>query len=135
MRYPIKISDNFLLAPILATFGVTRGGSFVDLADGKLEVKMGIWFHETLAVADIAAVAPSEWPWWGGLGVKLYHHGVGLVGATENVVNVRFKTPQRVTAVVPVSCEQLWISIDDRDAFLKALAEAAHVTVGDPVPF
>jgi hypothetical protein len=135
MRYSIKITENFLLAPVMHTFGVSAASSFVDLSDGNLEVKMGIWFHETLPVSQVSVLGPSDWPWWGGLGVKLHHHGVGVVGSTENVVNVKFKTAQRVTAVVPVSCEQLWLSIVERDAFLAALAQAAGVSVTDHLPF
>jgi hypothetical protein len=135
MRYPIKITENFLMAPVLHTFGVTQDSSFVRLEGGELEVKMGIWFHETLPIAQVSALGPSEWPWWGGLGVKLHHHGVGVVGASENVVNVKFKTPQKVKAVVPVNCEQLWISIVDRDGFLAALSEATKVPVTPHLPF
>ena len=86
-------------------------------------------------IAAVSALGPSDWPWWGGLGVKLHHHGVGVVGSTDGVVNVKFKTPQKVRAVVSVNCEQLWISIAERDAFLTALSEATKVPISDHLPF
>jgi hypothetical protein len=54
---------------------------------------------------------------------ELHHHGIGIVGSTENVVNVKFKTPQKARAVVNVDCAQLWISLVDRDGFLLAMGE------------
>ncbi len=135
MRYEIKITENFLMEPIMAVFGVSQATSFVELGETTLEVKMGIWFHETIPIAAVSALGPSEWPWWAGLGVKLHHHGVGLVGSQENVVNVKFREPQKVTAVVPVSCEQLWISMADRDGFLRKLGEIAKVEVSGHLPF
>jgi len=135
MRYELKITENFLMEPIMAVFGVTQATSFVDLGATTFEVKMGIWFHETFPLAAISALGPSDWPWWGGLGVKLHHHGVGLVGSSENVINVKFREPQKVTAVVPVDCEQVWISMADRDGFLRALSEATKVAVSDHLPF
>jgi hypothetical protein len=50
---------------------------------------MGRWFHERIPLDQIAAVAPSNWPWWGGLGVKLHHHGIGVVGSTDGIVNLK----------------------------------------------
>lgn len=135
MRFPIKISDNFLMEAVLKTFGAGPDQSFVDVGAETFEVKMGIWFHESFPISAVAAIGPSEWPWWGGLGVKLHHHGVGVVGSTENVVNVQFKTPQKVTAVVRVECAQLWMSLVDRDGFLKAMSELAKLPISDHLPF
>ncbi len=135
MRFPIKITDNLLLEPVLHTFGVNPETSFVAIEDGALEVSMGRWFHERIALDQISALAPSDWPWWGGLGVKLAHHGVGVVGSTENVVNIKFKSAQKVHALVVVDAEQLWVSVEDLSGFLAALAEATKLSVGEPVKF
>ncbi|MEP7127197.1 MAG: hypothetical protein ABJE95_40055 [Byssovorax sp.] len=135
MRFALKITDNFLLEPVLHTFGVRPETSYLEIADGKLEVRMGIWFHESFALDNIARVAPSDWPWWGGLGVKLHHHGVGVVGSTEGVVNVQLKQAQDANVVVTVKASQLWLSLEDRDGFLRALGEACHVPVSEHTPF
>jgi hypothetical protein len=135
MRFPIKITENFLLEPMLRTFGTTRETSYLAIEGGALEVSMGRWFHERIALDQIASLAPSDWPWWGGLGVKVGHHGVGVVGSSENIVNIKLKTTQKVHVVVVVEVEQLWVSVEDRDGFLAALAEATKLPVSPHTPF
>jgi hypothetical protein len=135
MRFALKITDNFLLEPVLHTFGVTRENSFVAIHIDEVEVAMGRWFHERIAFDQIAAIAPSEWPWWGGLGVKLHHHGIGVVGSTEGVVNLGFKAPQALRAVFSFEAEQLWVSLEDRDGFLAALSAATGLPVGEHAKF
>ena len=135
MRFAMKITDNFLLEPVLHTFGVRPETSYFEIEGGKLEVRMGIWFHESFALDNVARIAPSDWPWWGGLGVKLHHHGVGVVGSTEGVVNVQLEVEQDVCAVVKVKCSQLWLSVEDQEGFLRVLAEATGVPVSNHTPF
>lgn len=129
MRFPLKITHNFLLEPVLHTFGVNPETSYIELGDTTLEVSMGKWFHETIPLASVSALAPSEWPWYGGLGVKLAHHGVGVVGSTEEVVNVKFKQPVKMHVIAVVEAEQLWLSVEGAEAFLRALAEKTGLTV------
>ena len=135
MRFPLAITESFLLEPVLRLFGVNEGSSYVELGKDTLEVSMGIWFHETFALTNVARIAPSDWPWWGGLGVKLHHHGVGVIGSTEGVVNLQLKEAQAVTAVASVSCKQLWLSLADREQFVRALSAATHVPVSEHTPF
>jgi hypothetical protein len=135
MRFPISITHNFLLEPVLATFGVNRENSFVEIDAESLHVKMGRWFDERVPLSAIAALAPADWPWWGGLGVKLAHHGVAVVGSTEGVVNLRLDPKVKMRVLVSVEAEQLWISLDDRDAFTLALSEAIKKPISPHVPF
>lgn len=136
MRFPISITHNFLLEPMLHVFGVKREASYVELGAETMQVKMGIWFDETIPLANVASVAPSDWPWWGGLGVKLCpNHGVGVVGANEGIVNVKLKSAVKAHVLVNVDCEQLWISLEDAPGFMKALSEKAKAPIGEHVPF
>src|SRR4051812_41119044 len=135
MRFPIKITENFILEPTLHVMGVNAETSYVEIADGALDVRMGIWFHDRFPLDQIARIAPSTWPWWGGLGVKLAHHGVGIVGATEGVVNVQFRTEQKAHVVVALHVSQLWISVEDADGFMKALSEKTRVPISELAPF
>ncbi|KAA0234236.1 hypothetical protein EDM76_08900, partial [bacterium] len=43
---------------------------------------------------------------------------------TEGVVNIRLKAPRKVKVLIDVECSQLWVSVDDSERFLQALAEA-----------
>ena len=97
---------------------------------------MGIWFNESFTLDEIKGrSSPSDWPWWGGLGVKLHHHGVGVVGSTEGVVNVALKEPRKVVReVIPSKCTQLWISVEDRDGFLE-LSQASGAPIVEHVSF
>ncbi len=135
MRFALSITHNFLLEPFMKTMGVSRDDSYVEVDDGTLHVRMGRWFDEKIPVARIKALAPSDWPWWGGLGVKLGHHGVGVIGSTDHIVNLKFDGELRVRVLVEVGVEQMWISLEDRDGFLRALAEATHLTVAPHTPF
>jgi hypothetical protein len=62
--------------------------------------------------------------------VKLHHHGIGIVGSTEGIANVKFKQAIKMHAVAVVDSEQIWLSLEDRDAFLAMLGEAAGVPIG-----
>lgn len=96
---------------------------------------MGAWFDESFPVAKIASVAPSDWPWWGGLGVKLHHHGVGVVGSLDGIVHLRFAEKVKARVLVQLEIEQMWVSVEDRDAFMKAVAEAAGLAISAHSPF
>lgn len=135
MRFAISITHNFLLEPFMKTMGVSREDSFIEVDKETLHVRMGRWFDEKIPVARIKAIAPSDWPWWGGLGVKLGHHGVGVVGSMDHIVNIKFSEEIRVRVLFEVGVEQMWVSLEDRDGFLRALADATGVTVSPHTPF
>lgn len=137
MRFPLGITRNLLLKPTLALFGVRSSSSYVDLTDDAMTVRMGRWFDERVPLAAIASFAPSEWPVWGGYGVKLApREGVGVVASTEGVVHIGFKRPQPMRAViVSRAAERLWLSLADRDGFLSALSTSTGLPISPPTGF
>jgi hypothetical protein len=135
MRFPISITHNFVLEPIMHTFGAKPEVCYAEIEQGALHVRFGAWFDQTIPLGQIASLAPSEWPWWGGLGVKLHDHGVGVVGSTDGVVHVKLKAPVQVEVVFKVECSQLWISFEDPNGFLKALSEATGVPISEHAKF
>jgi len=58
-----------------------------------------------------------------------------VIGSTDHIVNLKFDGELRVRVLVEVGVEQMWISLEDRDGFLRALAEATHLTVAPHTPF
>jgi hypothetical protein len=126
MRFPILISPPW--RPLLAVLGMRRGSCFAELDPERktLRIKGGVWFDETLPLAEVVEVRASSWPWYGGLGVKLgpTSDAVSVVGSTQNVVAIRFRAPQRVRAVVAVRRSELRVSLEDPQAFREALARA-----------
>ncbi len=135
MRFPLKITEQFILEPVLHLLGVKPESSYVEIADGQLEVRMGIWFHEHLPLADVRQIAPSDWPWWGGLGVKLIPHGVGVIGSLEGVVSIELTSPRKMRVLFPVEVDRLAVSVEDRDGFLAALSQATKLPISPHVPF
>lgn len=131
MRYALKITDNLLLEPVMRTFGATPEVCYAEIGNGVLEVSMGRWFFEKLPLDDVARVRRADWPWYGGLGVRLLGHGVvGVVGSLEGIVAVHFKTPQKIHAVVVVECTELRLSLEDPDGFIRALGERCRLETG-----
>jgi hypothetical protein len=140
MRYPIQITKNILIGPMLRGFGVRPDNSHVDLESDALTVRMGMWFNKTIALDDIASMAPmppSEWPLWAGLGVKLTpRHGVGVVASREGIVCLGFKRPQPMgVVIISVDAENLLVSLEDPDGFLRALSQATGLLVSPAVRF
>lgn len=133
-RFPILVSG--LGSLMLLPFGVTRRSAVAQLRDGKLHVQFGPMFDQTFGLDEIEAVEASHWPVWAGIGPRLNFRGaVGLIGAYRNVVQVTFKEPQDVRMfVIPASCERLYLSLEEPDAFIEALEEhLAPVPVPEPV--
>lgn len=125
MRFQIRVSGAW--RGVLAVLGMRPSSCFVDLDPerGTIHVKGGIWFDETLPIAEIAAVSPSTWPWYGGLGVKLGPgDAVSVVGSTEGVVAIRFRSPQPMRAVFSVRRPELRVSLEDPEGFMAAVRAA-----------
>jgi hypothetical protein len=137
VRYQIRITRNPILRPLLKMFNVSAGNCHVDLDGGRMTVRMGRWFEESVPLEEIAAFGPSEWPAWGGYGIRLApRNGVGVVASTKGVVHVALKRPQQMNAVIiSINAERLWISLEDREGFLAALSGATGLRVSPPVGF
>jgi hypothetical protein len=132
MRFPILISP--LWRAFLLPFGGTPGRSFAEVEDGQLHVRMGCLFNERFLLADVEAASPSHWPVWAGIGWRTSFRGtVGLIGTYVNIVEVRFKEPQRVRMVVPMTCRRLYLSLDEPRDFVAAV-QAATAAERPPEP-
>ncbi len=125
MRCPILISP--LWRPLLLPFGGTPGRAFAEVEDGQLHVRMGWLFDHRFPLAQVEAASPSHWPVWAGVGWRTSFRGtVGLIGTYVNIVEVRFKEPQRVRMLVPMTCRRLYLSLDEPRDFVAALRQAAE---------
>jgi hypothetical protein len=135
MRYPIKITNHFLVGPLIKILGCKPETSYAEIDGSDLHIRMGIWFDATIPLAEIASVAPSDWPWWGGLGVKMIKEGVAVVGSTEGITAIRLKSPRHLRILVSVLSSRLLLSLEDRDGFIRALCEASRVEPSPHIPF
>ena len=132
MRFPILISP--VWRPLLLLCGGTPARSFAEVEDGKLHVRMGWLFNERFRLEDVEAASPSHWPVWAGIGWRTSFQGtVGLIGTYVNIVEVRFKKPQRVRMLVPMTCRRLYLSLDEPRDFVAAV-QAATAAERPPEP-
>lgn len=111
---------------LLAAFGATKDHSFVDVRDREVEVRFG-FFHQTIPLTEIraASVAMRTVPWYRyGIGWRTNLSGtVGLIGAARNVVKLELSRSRRVNLGLPVNveCRELYVSMEEPDAFVAAL--------------
>ncbi len=122
-RFPMLIGT--LGRVTLIPFGVTRQRAFVEIAEEELHVRFGPVFEQRFPLSEIEEAVPATWPLWAGIGPRTNFRGaVGMVGAYANIVKLTFKTPQEVRLfVIPVSCERLYVSLEDPKAFIAALGK------------
>jgi hypothetical protein len=124
MRFPILMSP--VWRPLLLPLGGTAGRSFAEVEDGQLHVRFGCLFNERFSLGDVEGASPSHWPVWAGVGWRTSFRGtVGLIGTYVNIVEVRFKEPQRVRMLLPMTCRRLYLSLAEPRDFVAALHEAA----------
>ena len=123
IRFPILRS--LQAAPLLRLFGGTPDRSYLELTDDRLTARFGWLFNYSFPLADIEGALRRSWPLLYGVGWRSNLFGVvGLIGARENVVEVRLKQRRWVWMVLPLSCNRLAVSLENPDAFLEALAKA-----------
>jgi hypothetical protein len=120
MRFPILVSP--LWRPFLLPFGGSRDRSYVEIEDGTVRVRFGWLFDHRFPLDEVEGASPSHWPVWAGIGWRTNLAGtVGLVGTYVNVVEVRFKKPQRVRMLIPTRCQRLYVSLEEPREFMSAL--------------
>jgi hypothetical protein len=122
-RFPIR-RDRWGV-PLLLLFGGTRGRSYVELTGDRLVARFGWLFHHSFPLTGIESVRRRSWPWLYGTGWRSNLFGViGLVGSSENVVEVCLKRRRWIWMILPLSCNRLAVSLEEPEAFLEALAKA-----------
>ena len=124
MRFAVLISP--LWRPLLLPFGATSSRAYAEVADGQLRVRLGWLFDQRFPLDEIEAASPSHWPVWAGIGWRTNFRGtVGVIGTFVNIVEVRFKQPQRVRVLLPTTCRRLYLSLEEPREFISALQTAA----------
>jgi hypothetical protein len=116
--------DPIWKAPMLL-IGATQAKSWVDVADDELDIRMGVG-HEHIPLSNVASVSPHEWSMWYGLGHRLGYDGIGYVGSTNNVVEIKLKKPQAFNLLLGIKADygSFFVSVDDPEAFIAAVRSA-----------
>jgi hypothetical protein len=133
MRFPILVSP--IWRPFLLIAGVSPERAYVDIDDGVLYVRFGLFRHQ-FPLSHVESAAKADWPLWGGIGWRATWLGtVGIIGTYVNVVRLQFKERQRVQALMlPVPCDRLSLSMENPRAFLAALSEFGVSTATNARP-
>lgn len=110
---------------LLAGLGATERRSVVEVDDEAVDVTFG-FFHQRIPFSELkgASVAMRTVPWYlYGIGWRTnLAGGVGLIGAARDIVKLELAKPRRVSiAGLPVTCRELYISMQEPDAFVAAL--------------
>lgn len=120
MRYAIRIDP--LWRPVLLLGGATREASYVDLMDDRLRFRFGV-FDETVPLEEISQGHHAVWSLLRGIGWRIGpKKSIGLIGSTQGVVEVRFRTPRRLRFFfVPMRRGRIYVSLETPEDFLDNL--------------
>lgn len=120
LRFPILFTG---VNKAMVVLGVTPGGSYVEVADDVVRVRLSWIFRADIPRSSIAGVRAYDGPVWG-----WGAHGWGgrwlVNGSSKNLVELDVDPPAvaRVTGVPIRRLRRLRVSVVDRAGLLAALA-------------
>jgi len=118
-RFPIRYSPS--LALLFQAMALPPGGSFVDLDDRTMRVRLGWAFSARIPRSLVVAARPAP-PVHLTVGAHGWRGRWLVNGARDGIVEVDLAEPVRAfTAGFPLRLRQLVVSLEDPDAFMAAL--------------
>jgi hypothetical protein len=114
------------LLPIMYVGGAPPSTAEIEIADGDLHVKMGwFWFRATVPIASIVHARRSANAW---LSVGIHTDTMGgwiVNGSPLNMVQLTIEpSASGRFAGLPIRVHNLWLSLEEPDAFVQALIAA-----------
>jgi len=106
--------------PFLALFA--PHGGFVDLDDRHCEIRLGLMGRARIPLELIMRVSTIDWPWFGGIGVRIGRGVVGFVTKPGQAVVIDLSEPLEVRAPLRWHTERIAVRVGDPQAFMAALA-------------
>jgi hypothetical protein len=128
VTFPIRRSPWAL--PFLVPLAPTRPAAMVG--DDRLEVRMGLLGHADVPLSRIASVGTMNWPWWGGVGVRIARGLVAFIGGSGPAAVLDLTEPVRVRAPLGWSTSRIAIGAEDVEGLMDAIARARGVDVRRP---
>lgn len=118
-NFPIRLDDVWRL--LLPLINVRKSTAFIELDDEALNIRFG-WFRERIGLDAIASLTPMKWPFIYGVGLRIAPgRTIGLIGSTQEVVEIRLKEPRKVRVPFKMSVETLAISVESHEQFIEAV--------------
>ena len=122
-RFPIRFTG---ANQAMVVLGITPAGSFVDVLDDRVVVRMGWAFHAVIPRASIVSVAEDHERvmGWGAHGWK----GVWLVnGSSSGLVRIEIDPPAHArTIVFAVQLRTLRVAVLDPEGLREALVPSTR---------
>lgn len=108
----------------LLIIGATQEKSWAEVGAEEIQVKFGIG-EERFPLAEVASVEPHEWSLFYGIGHRVGYGGVGYVGSTDRVVEIKFKRPLSFNLIFGIHKDfpSFFLSLEDPDAFIAAVRD------------
>lgn len=121
-RFPIRFRG---ASHLMAAVGMVPSRCSVDLADGRIHVRMGMWF-DLEAPRDTVTAAELDTDRVYGWGVHGWRDRWLVNGSSQGLVRITFAPSQRAwMGPVPLRVRVLRVSLDDPDGLLAALRVSA----------
>ena len=120
VQYPIRV-DSWQW-PLLALFGVRRDRAHVTLDGDGIDVRFGFWQHR-FPRAHLVGARNAGRVLRYGLGWHAdFVNSLCINGSFGGMVELTFDPPERIRLLrLPCRCKRLFISLEDPEAFLRAL--------------
>jgi hypothetical protein len=128
LRFPLRRGwpGRIFLAPLCPR------QPYVELTGDAVRVRMGGLGKADVPLPAIARVGRMNWPWWGGLGVRLGGGGlVAYIARSGPAALFDLAEPTKVRMPLPWTTQRIAIAVDDLEGFLAALAAQRIVIDAD----
>ncbi len=124
MKFPMR--RLWVLRPLYALFGGVGRWSYAEIDGDGVFVRFG-FFKARVPFENIASVEAFRLPWWAiSLGWRTdLRHRIGLLGAMSGVVKLKLARPQGMSLFAWVPCDELYVSLEDPEAFVRATGSRA----------
>jgi len=116
--------------PFLVPLAPGRPAATVD--DERLVVRMGLLGSADVPLSRVARVGTMQWPWWGGVGVRIARGLVAFVGASGPAAVIDLTEPVRVRAPLGWSTMRIAIGAEDAEGLVDAIAQARGAVLRSP---
>lgn len=108
---------------------MVRGDQHAVVSDAEVRIRLGILGNASIPVSEIRRLRSVEWPWWGGIGVRLARRMVAFVTGSGRIALIELTEPLSVKTPFPWKTPRVAISVEDVDAFLNAVSQSSGVPV------
>lgn len=124
-RYRPGMTERFPLRRCWATkflWPLVRGEVAAEVGDGHVTVKLGGLGRAEIPLMNVARLSRMNWPWWGGIGVRLGRKLVAFTTSWGEVAVIELIEPIQVKAPLKWTTPRVVVSTQDVTGFLDAIA-------------